>query len=67
MNANQFRRWLTTHHGCTFETKRGTGHQIVRRGKRKSVLPIHGGRHQLGKGLVAKILRDLGIEDRPPN
>ncbi len=49
-----------------FEVKRGTGHVIVRRGNRKSELPMHGGRKQLGTGLVRKILRDLGIDERPP-
>ncbi|MDP6824398.1 MAG: type II toxin-antitoxin system HicA family toxin [Dehalococcoidia bacterium] len=65
MNSSQLRRWLSRR-GCTFETKRGTGHLTVRKGSRKSQLPVHGGNKQLGTGLISKILRDLGIDDRPP-
>ena len=61
LNANQFRRWLAQR-DCTFESKRsGSGHVIVRRGDRKSELPMHGGNKQLGKGLIEKITRDLGL------
>jgi mRNA interferase HicA len=34
----------------------------VRRGDLKSQLPMHGGRKELGKGLVNKILKDLGLK-----
>lgn len=61
MNANQFKRWLAGK-GCTFETKKGTGHLTVRRGDMVSQLPVHGGRKQLGKGLMSKIKKDLEIE-----
>lgn len=62
MNARQLRAWLAKQ-GCTFETKRsGSGHIIVRHGDRKSELPMHGGNKELGKGLVAKIRRDLGLK-----
>jgi mRNA interferase HicA len=61
MNSNQFRAWLAKQ-GCTFKTKRaGSGHLIVRRGDKKSELPMHGGKKELGRGLVAKIKRDLGL------
>jgi mRNA interferase HicA len=61
MNAHQFQRWLARQ-GCTFESKKnGSGHLIVRRGDRKSELPMHGGRKQLGSGLIAKIKKDLGL------
>ena len=61
MNANQLRRWLAQR-DCTFESKRsGSRHVIVRRGDRKSELPMHGGNKQLGKGLIEKIKRDLGL------
>jgi mRNA interferase HicA len=60
VNASQFKRYLAGQ-GCTFESKRkGSGH--LRRGDRKSELPMHGGARQLGKGLVAKTKKDLGIE-----
>jgi mRNA interferase HicA len=52
MNAQELRRLLASK-GCTFEThKGGSGHVTVRRGDRKSQLPMHGGRKELGKGLV---------------
>jgi mRNA interferase HicA len=59
MTAAQLRRWLAKH-GCTFEPGKG-GHLIVRRNGRKSVLPMHGSRKELGTGLVGKIKRDLGL------
>ena len=62
MNASELRRWLRKR-GCTFEThKGGSGHLTVRRGSRTSQLPVHGARKELGKGLVAKIRKDLGLE-----
>ena len=60
MNGNQARRYLAKR-GCTFEPGKG-GHLIVRRGDRKTVLPMHGGRKDLGKGLWLAILRDLGLD-----
>lgn len=66
MNANELHRWLRKQ-GCTFEThKGGGGHLTVRRGNRTSQLPMHGVRKELGKelgkGLVAKIRKDLGLD-----
>jgi len=60
VNSRQFKRQLARE-GCTFEPGKG-GHLIVRRGKRTSVLPMHGGRKQLGTGLVGKINKDLGLK-----
>jgi mRNA interferase HicA len=60
MTAAQLRRWLAKH-GCRFEAGKG-GHLIVRRNGRKSVLPMHGSRKELGTGLVEKIKRDLGLK-----
>lgn len=60
MNSDQFRRWLGKQ-GCTFEPAKG-GHLKVRRDNRTSYLPQHGGRKELGTGLVRKIKKDLGIE-----
>jgi mRNA interferase HicA len=59
INGDQAKRYLAKQ-GCTFESGKG-GHLIVRRGDRTSVLPQHGGRKQLGKGLWLKILKDLGL------
>jgi mRNA interferase HicA len=61
MNAQELKRLLADK-GCRFETHRGgSSHLTVRRGDRTSQLPMHGGRKELGKGLVNKILKDLGL------
>ena len=62
MNARELRKWLAAQ-GCSFEAhKGGSGHLTVRLGGRKSQLPMHGARKQLGTGLVNKIKRDLGLK-----
>lgn len=62
MNGAELRKLLRKH-GCKFENHRGgSGHQTVRRGKFKSVIPSHGSSRELGTGLVNKILKDLGIK-----
>jgi mRNA interferase HicA len=62
MNAREFRRWLAAL-GASFETHRGgSGHVTVRLNGRKSQLPMHGGGKELGKGLVEKIKKDLGLK-----
>jgi len=60
MTNAQFKRWLAGQ-GCSFEPGHGR-HLIVRLGTWKSVMPMHGGRSELGTGLVRKIKRDLGLE-----
>ncbi|MDE2847579.1 MAG: type II toxin-antitoxin system HicA family toxin [Gemmatimonadota bacterium] len=61
MNANELRRWLRKQ-GCTFHMhKGGSGHVTVRMGRRSTQLPMHGGSKELGRKLVAKIKRDLGL------
>jgi mRNA interferase HicA len=62
MNAREFEKWLAAR-GCTFETKKsGSGHLVVRRGDRKSELPMHGERNELGSGLVNAIKKQLGLK-----
>lgn len=62
MKANELRRYLAAR-GCTFEThKGGSGHLTVRRGDRKTQLPMHGSHKELGTSLVNKILKDLGLK-----
>ena len=62
VNSNQFRRWLSRQ-GCTLDThKGGSGHLTVRLGDRTSQLPMHGGRRELGRRLIAKIKKDLGLD-----
>lgn len=62
MNSAELKKYLARH-GCTFENhKGGSGHLTVRRGTRTSQLPMHGRGKELGKGLVSKILKDLGLK-----
>jgi mRNA interferase HicA len=62
MNPKELRKLLAAQ-GCTFEShKGGSGHITVQRGGRTTQLPMHGGGKELGKGLVAKILKDLEIK-----
>jgi len=60
VNSGQFRRYLAKQ-GCTFEPAKG-GHVEVRRKGKVSYLPMHGGKKQLGTGLMNKIKKDLGIQ-----
>ena len=62
VTSSQLKRWLAQH-GCTFESGHG-GHLLVHRGNRMSVLPMHGSGKELGTGLVKKIKKDLGLQDR---
>jgi mRNA interferase HicA len=62
MNSAELKKILASK-GCTFENhKGGSGHLTVRRGDHLSQLPMHGGRKELGKGLVHKILKQLGLK-----
>lgn len=62
MNAQELKKWLAAQ-GCTFETKKGgSGHIIVRRGALKTEMPMHGGRKELGTGLVNAIKKQLGLK-----
>jgi mRNA interferase HicA len=58
-SSKEFQRWLRKQ-GCTFESGHGS-HQIVRLGRRMSVIPMHG-KKELGTGLVNRIKRDLGLK-----
>lgn len=60
MNSDRFRRHLAKQ-GCSFEPGKG-GHLIVRRGDKMSVLPQHGGKKQLGTGLIKAIEKQLGLK-----
>ena len=61
MNSNQFVRWLKKQ-GCRTETHSGgSGHVTVKLGDRKSQVPMHGGKKQLGTGLMNKIKNNLGL------
>lgn len=63
MNANQFLRWLKKRGVETEAHKGGSGHLTLVRGDKTTQMPMHGGRKQLKKGLMAGIRKDLGIEE----
>jgi mRNA interferase HicA len=60
VTSAEFKRWLMKR-GCQFTPGKG-GHLHIRLGDRTSVLPMHGAGKDLGKGLVQKIKKDLGIK-----
>ncbi len=60
MTSGQFKGWLAKQ-GCTFESGKG-GHLIVHLGDKMSVLPMHGSRKEIGKGLEKSIKKDLGLK-----
>lgn len=64
MNDRELRRWLARQDkNIVFENhKSGSGHVTVIRGDRTTQIPTHGGKKELGTGLVNKIKRDLGFE-----
>lgn len=60
MTCKELKKWLASL-GCTFQPGKG-GHLRVFLGERVSVLPMHGGGHELGKGLVEAIKKQLGLK-----
>ena len=54
------RRWLAKQ-GCGFAPGKG-GHLIVRLGDRISVLPMHGKNHELPRGTMEGIKKQLGLK-----
>lgn len=63
MNSDQFERLLRWHGIRVLPQRSGSGHKDLFNpaNGRWSVLPSHGGRKQLGIGLIRKIERDLGL------
>ena len=59
VTSAEFKRWLEMR-GCLFEPGKG-GHLKVRRGRRFSVLPMHGSNKEIGTGLAERIKKDLGL------
>jgi len=59
VTSSALRRWLRKQ-GCTFEPGKG-GHLLVRLGAKKSVLPMHGSMHELPKGIMEAIMKQLGL------
>ena len=60
MTSQELKRWLTKQ-GCTFEPGRG-GHLTIRLGNKVTDLPMHGGKKNLGTGLVNAIKKQLGLK-----
>lgn len=62
MNSDQLERWLRQQ-GMDIRSKGGTGHKLVINPKtgQRTDLPKHGGRKELGTGLVSKIKKSLGL------
>jgi mRNA interferase HicA len=59
MTSGELKRWLEKQ-GCSFVPGKG-GHLLVRLGNRKSVLPMHGAKRDLPRGLVEGIKKQLGL------
>jgi len=59
MNSKQFKKWLALQ-GAIFTQGKGS-HLKVALADKVSVLPMHGTK-EIGKGLEAKIKRDLGLK-----
>ena len=64
MNANQVERWLKRDFDIEASPMGRTGHVLLRNpaNGRTSILPRHGGRKQIGSGLLNKILKDVVVK-----
>lgn len=61
MSYSEFRKWLRKQ-GATFEShKSGSSHFKVTLNDKWTIFPDHGSK-EIGKGLVQKIKKDLGIK-----
>ena len=60
MTSKEFKKWLARQ-GCKFKQGKG-GHLRAFLGDRFSVLPMHGNKQELGKGLVEAIKKQLGLK-----
>ncbi|MBL6599055.1 MAG: type II toxin-antitoxin system HicA family toxin [Alphaproteobacteria bacterium] len=62
MNSKELIRALTRDYGVRIVASRGKGgHVTAILGERRAIVPTHGGRKELGKGLVRAIYKQLGI------
>ena len=57
MNTSELTRYLKMR-GCAFAPAKG-GHLVVYLEDRKTFMPVHGSRKEVGTGLVNKIKKDL--------
>jgi len=60
MTSAELKRWLERR-GARFEPAKG-GHLKVFLGDRRTIIPMHGSRHELKKGTVAAIKKQLGLK-----
>jgi mRNA interferase HicA len=60
VTSSQLKKWLARQ-GCQFFGMK-SGHLKVTRSGRVSYIPMHGSNRELGKGLVEKIKKDLGLK-----
>jgi mRNA interferase HicA len=60
VTSSQLKRWLARQ-GCQFFGMK-SGHLKVIRAGHVSYIPMHGSNRELGKGLVEKIKKDLGLK-----
>lgn len=60
MTSAELKRWLAKH-GAEFKPGKGSHLHVTLNG-RFTVMPVHGGRKELGTGTVQKILKDLGLK-----
>jgi mRNA interferase HicA len=60
VTSNELKRWLEKQ-GCSFLPGKGS-HLLVRRGAKKTVLPMHGKNHELPIGTVNAIKKALGLK-----
>jgi mRNA interferase HicA len=58
--SNELKRWLEKT-GCSFAPGK-RGHLLVRRGNKKTVLPMHGKNHELATGTVNGIKKSLELK-----
>jgi len=60
VTSSQLKKWLARQ-GCQFFSMK-SGHLKVTRSGRVSYIPMHGSNRELGKGLVERIKKDLGLK-----
>jgi mRNA interferase HicA len=61
VTSTELKRWLEKQ-GCSFRPAKG-GHLKVMLGSKFTYLPMHGGKKDLGKGLVEAIRNRLGLKE----
>jgi len=59
MSYSEFRKWLKSQ-GATFKSAKGSHFKVTLNGV-TTIFPDHG-KKEMGKGLVEKIKKDLGIK-----